>query len=411
MALPGYTQQTARAKMLRSGSSLLLSKSSIPVLVVLVANAVSPSPGGNVCRSPYVLSKGLRNLGNTCYLNAQLQCAFHIPRVRQLVEVCRPEPSLAGEEESQPPSPALLALRGLFADMKENSRSVAPSFFCKTLGIPVMQQQDTQEFWKLLLPALKLSALTDLYQGAYEDYIVALDESGRERRREEAFLDLSLDVTSGSVKSSLHELFGEPERLSVADGNGWRPEKGADKVDAHKGTLLRSQGLSPILQLHLKRFQFDWATEKTSKLNLPFSFPELLDLSSVCVDSARDAKGTDDDRFIYDLQAVIVHVGEFDSGHYYSYIRPDVETDDWYRFNDDVLQKVELKDVLSDSYGGPLYLDGKKNEKKGAGILARIRSIFLTNGPSYGFGGATSNAYVLQYVRRSDIPMLYPGSE
>ena len=59
-----------------------------------------------------------------------------------------------------------------------------------------MEQQDSQEFWKLLLPALEIESVSDLYKGSFEDYIKALDGSERERRREELFLDLSLDVAS-----------------------------------------------------------------------------------------------------------------------------------------------------------------------------------------------------------------------
>ena len=68
------------------------------------------------------------------------------------------------------------------------------------LGIPPMVQQDSQEFWKLLLPAINQESLSDLYKGSFEDYIVALDGSGREKRREELFLDLSLDIASRYVQ-------------------------------------------------------------------------------------------------------------------------------------------------------------------------------------------------------------------
>lgn len=188
------------------------------------------------------------NLGNTCYANAQFQCAFHIPLVRTLIE-CPPNvkkqkkkkavstartavseekekdaeqrrqdeegnpqegPTEDGdgkdsisdneqvkveEEEEEPESVAIQALRQVFQEMETSISAVSPRRFCQVLGIPVMEQQDSQEFWKLLLPALKLPALMDLYQGCFEDYIKALDGSNREKLREEPFLDLSLDVT------------------------------------------------------------------------------------------------------------------------------------------------------------------------------------------------------------------------
>ena len=148
--------------------------------------------------------------------------------------------------------------------------------------------------------------------------------------------------------AGLEESFGSAELLSVAEGNGWRPEKGADKVDAHKGCLLRVQGLPSILQLHLKRFNYDWKTDRMSKINNRCSFPEELDLSSVCA----DIQESETSRACYALQSVVIHVGEFGSGHYYAYVRPDVLSSDWYRFNDHVITKVSFDEVVADAYGG-----------------------------------------------------------
>jgi len=452
-------------------------------------NGVSSSGNSNA-----LVSGGLINLGNTCYLNAQLQCAYHVPKVRELILTGPPplppppspspvppanpqsgeddavteasdndndeeneenkessesvkeeseteeseqqqqeEVEQEQEEEKQPtqptPSIGLLSLRHVFSLMKSGSipssstsigvaKGLPASTFilCRNLGISVMEQQDSQEFWKLLLPELKMPLLADVYQGSYEDYIVAQDGSGREKRREETFLDVSLEVSSGSVLQSMEEQFKKPELLSEKEGNGWRPEKGADKVDALKGCLLRAQGLPSLLQLHLKRFRYDWQTDVTSKINDRFEFPEVLDLSEVCTDIEKD----EEERTIYDLQSIVVHVGEYGSGHYYAYVRPDVRSDQWYRFDDDTVTQVDYEDVRADSSGGRAR--GKKRRKRGSQkegqknrrFLGRLFRSFGGGGGSgggFGWGGRTSSAYMLQYVRRCDIPLLYDEGE
>lgn len=350
---------------------------------------------------PISVSSGLHNLGNTCYLSAQLQCAYHIPLVRNLV-LREPKDNRNDDPKANyQSSKALKALRQLFAEMQQSNSPIAPRNFCMQLGIPLFEQQDSQEFWKLLLPALSLPPLTDLYQGAYEDYIVALDGSGRERRREEAFLDLSLDVPSASLEASLNAMFGVPELLSEKEGNGWRPEKGADKVDAHKGSLLKAQGLPSILQFHLKRFNMDWNTETVRKLNDPFTFPFSLDLSNLC----RDTSDTERNTVIYDLQAVVIHQGEYGAGHYYVYLRPDARSDEWVRFNDHLVDRdLDFDQIITDAYGF-----SRKDERcsKSKTFLSRLRRMFGSDTSDYGYGGPTANAYVLQYIRRCDIPRLY----
>lgn len=390
-----------------------------------------------------VPSNGLLNMGNTCYINAQLECAYHVPRVRDLIispslskptttttttePSCPPDEKARDEwkEDNSPPSAALLALGQVFRAMYESSssspegnnelggggggggggRPISTFPLCRTLNIDVSIQQDSQEFWKLLLPELNSVQLSDLYQGSYEDYIVALDGSERERRREEPFLDLSLEVTGGSLYTAMEDLFGKPELLSEKEGNGWRPEKGAEKVDALKGSLLRVQGLPSILQFHLKRFNYDWQTGVMSKINNRLVFPKELDLSKICTGIQKD----EIPQSYYDLQSVVIHVGEYESGHYYSYVRPDIRKDVWYRFDDHRVTEVTYRDVWEDSFGGrnrsgSSSKSTRGNKTKKRGLFERL---FNLNAGQYGWGGPTSSAYMLQYVRRCDIPMLY----
>ena len=210
---------------------------------------------------------------------------------------------------------------------------------------------------------------------------------------------------------ALRKNFGEPELLSVAEGNGWRPDKDSEKVDAHKGSTLIAQGLPPILQFHLKRFMYEWQTDSMTKLNSRLAFPSVLDLSSICKSVDDNNEDGEDcvDLTTYDLQSVVIHMGKYGVGHYYSYVRPDIKSDQWYRFNDHVVEKVSEQEVFEDAYGGEE--DSNTRQEKGGGGIpilgAILRRLRFRNENSHGYGGRTSNAYVLQYVRRSDRSKLY----
>lgn len=127
-----------------------------------------------------------------------------------------------------------------------------------------------------------------------------------------------------------------------------------------------------------------------------------LDLSQICQEDGKDNKT------IYDLQSIVIHSGEYGSGHYYAYVRPNIQNNKWYRYDDERVEQVTFKMVKDDAFGGQVVGRGKKCSKKKVpkGFWQRI---FTTsqNPKSYGWGGKKSSAYMLQYVKRSEISMLY----
>ena len=168
---------------------------------------------------------------------------------------------------------------------------------------------------------------------------------------------------------------------------------------------MKANGLPPILQLHLMRFQYDWQTDTMSKINNRFRFPKVLDLSNICADIEKGQEMN----VVYDLQSVVIHVGEFGSGHYYSYVRPDMNEKQWYRFDDDKVTPVSYKDVAADAYGGMSRRVAQQDAESKKGLFARLFG--FGDGGKFGWGGRKSSAYVLQYVRRELIPVLYEENQ
>lgn len=79
------------------------------------------------------------------------------------------------------------------------------------------------------------------------------------------------------------------------------------------------------------------------KLNSHYKFPETLELSSYLVQPT--------ELLHYILFGVLVHSGSANSGHYYAFLRPNMD-EQWYKFDDCKISKVTSQQAISDNFGG-----------------------------------------------------------
>src|SRR5579859_49254 len=134
-------------------------------------------------------------------------------------------------------------------------------------------------------------------------------------------------------------------------------------VDAVKQVTIKS--LPDNLIFHLKRFEYDVNQNKRTKVNDYFKFPTEIDLFPYTLDQIElSAKGItrprEETQQIYDLVGVLVHTGNAESGHYYSYIRdsrpagavPDPRVQ-WYEFNDSDVKPWRVDEMEHWCFGGP----------------------------------------------------------
>jgi hypothetical protein len=85
------------------------------------------------------------------------------------------------------------------------------------------------------------------------------------------------------------------------------------------------------------------------------------------------------------LHGVLVHSGGLDAGHYYAFLKP-TKDGDWYRFDDDRVNRVTEKEVLEENYGG-------EYENANGGVRQPYTRTYSTK--------RSMNAYMLVYVRKT----------
>lgn len=356
---------------------------------------------------------GFKNQGATCYMNSLLQTLYMLVAFRKAVYEM-PLPDLDSSD-----SDMTYALQKVFYELQFSSTVVKTKKLTESFGwetTDAFTQHDVQELNRILCDHLeekmkkidpdKPNRIQQLFQGKLLNYIECVDVEYKSTR-EESFYDLSLNVKGCRGIIDSFEKYTEVEVMD--DDNKYRADGFEELQRAKKGAKFLK--LPPVLQLHLKRFEYDYERETLVKINDRYEFDTEIDLSPY----VERSDGSD----VYALHSVLVHIGDVNGGHYHAYIRthsedePEQELARWLKFDDEHVTIATEKDAVSENFGFGGEKDLALNNGLKRGKLEGEDDI--TN---MGLNGQTQppaltprrnlqsrrfmNAYMLQYVRKEN---------
>jgi len=343
--------------------------------------------------------RGLVNLGNTCFLNATLQCLVYMPSFCQSIidlppscyesknggtqrhgqritmmlrSFLRVAHGIIQREKKEPPKTKAFAPKNIFKAITS----------CKINGhrFRAGRQEDAHELlvhlldamhegelfaaginpnasgWRDKLPIPRLDETTFVHRifGGYFRSQLKCNKCGYKSNTYDPFLDLALEISKKHIDSliSAFKEFTRREKLDI--DNQWKCSGCKKNVCPTKHLSVFRPPLT--LCIHLKRFGFgrdgfhgsnhffhrsskglNMMGNRGSKISKRIEFPAQLSLP------LSDGRVCD-----YTLTGIIVHVGgTATSGHYTSYVKqPGASSKLWYHMDDSFVTEVSEKTVL-----------------------------------------------------------------
>lgn len=359
---------------------------------------------------------GLANLGNTCYMNATLQCFKAVPELRAALQRYTARIT-EGENEGK----LTAAMRDLVTTLMHSAQPVPPMIFLNVLRTVfpqfaqkgennVYMQQDAEECWSQILttlgrklprlgsseePSPRHSAIEQIFNGEMVSSLKNVENPEEpETVTTTPFEKLQCHITGNTTFLIEGLKHGLQEHISKQSGTLQRE---AQYLKTSKITKLP-------YYLTIQFVRFFWKQDKQVKAKIvrPVEFPLTLDMYDLCDDAVKEKvapkrrellqaeellseatkkrKSTEggkeevketkmdveptldpasfvNETGMYELIAVLTHKGRMaDSGHYVAWVKE--SNDKWLKYDDDVVSICNDEDIkkLSGKGGGDWHM-------------------------------------------------------
>uniref|UniRef100_G3SAT5 Ubiquitin carboxyl-terminal hydrolase n=1 Tax=Gorilla gorilla gorilla TaxID=9595 RepID=G3SAT5_GORGO len=370
--------QPARQKVMVKGGTL----KGMTLLMMGSADALPEEPSAKTVfvedmteeqlASAMELPCGLTNLGNTCYMNATVQCIRSVPELKDALK--RYAGALRASGEMASAQYITAALRDLFDSMDKTSSSIPPIILLQFLHMAFPQfaekgeqgqylQQDANECWIQMMRVLqqKLEAIEDDSVKETDSSSASVATPSKKKSLIDQFFGVEFETTMKCTES-------EEEEVTKGKENQLQLSCFINQEVKYLFTGLKLVRTIPVhpccLQAHFQEFlhfKFNFLHRYRAIQMIYFIVYLFFDKKSSPQKEVKyepfsfaDDIGSNNCGY-YDLQAVLTHQGRSSSsGHYVSWVKR--KQDEWIKFDDDKVSIVTPEDILRLSGGGDWHI-------------------------------------------------------
>jgi len=269
-------------------------------------------------------------------------------------------------------------------------RGLVEASCCLNLEFNVWQQNDASEYTMKLFDRLEI--VLKKWAPKHFDFFThtfglkqtnqkICKECGLKTNREENLMSIDCQIRN---KTDIHDSLATFCEIETMEGDD---QVECDRCKKKCDTVLRTaiSALPNVLILSLKRFDLDYQTFETVKLNSRCAFEENLNMKQYTLEGIEAMENKEktniesgisevlmdidplsslpDENYEYKLAGVLVHAGVAQGGHYYSFIKDRAECSKdenvWYRFDDDEVTSFDPSQIESQCFGGKIMKETK----------------------------------------------------
>lgn len=352
-------------------------------LAVALVDEIPPnhekSPASDHYTKPSALAvhglKGIVNLGATCFMSAIIQTLLHNPLVRNHFFNndlhffnCNSAYSYLDDGQIDSSNACITCL--VDAVFKQVYCATSPEGFGITTLLQTawyknqllagFSEQDAHEFWQFLLNEFhldhervlqnagldKLGNCTCITHSVFSGELesaVTCSSCGFVRKTVDPLVDLLLEVNDlNHENNTLYECLDQFTHNEALDVKSRCQSCGAESKPFRS---LRLRKLPPVLSIQLKRFKHNHTNDTASKIEVRVETPLYLNLTKYVSEYDEADSGADkiDSGKIYELFAVVTHIGSVNTGHYVAFIKNSIGQ--WFKFDDSVVSHASHEEV------------------------------------------------------------------